>query len=76
MSWVFFGYYVSLVLNGIYVNAKGDINKVVGVIMSQRNEDKEPLSEKEVIKGCLGCLNLGCLPFVIASLVIVLFFFN
>jgi hypothetical protein len=44
--------------------------------MSKSEESEEPLTQREFIEGCLGCLNIGCLPFVVAILIFIVTLFN
>ncbi|WP_458413249.1 hypothetical protein ACNQFZ_21135 [Schinkia sp. CFF1] len=32
------------------------------------NEEKEPITEKEFLDGCVGCSSLGCLPFAVVCI--------
>jgi hypothetical protein len=37
--------------------------------MPNEQEEKEPITEKEVLDGCFGCSALGCLPLVLVVVV-------
>lgn len=43
--------------------------------MKEENEieekEKEPLTQKEFLDGCVGCSSIGCLPFAIVFLVLI-----
>ena len=39
------------------------------------NEEKEPITQKEFLDGCVGCSSLGCLPFAVIFIVFMVKFF-
>ncbi|MEQ6378184.1 hypothetical protein RZN22_19255 [Bacillaceae bacterium S4-13-58] len=37
------------------------------------NEDKEPITQKEFLDGCVGCSSLGCLPIAAVFIALIVF---